>query len=309
LSGVSDASGTSSVMFRSMGQRIGVALTNGDRVSAIRYGVVPNYFGTLSIPIVMGRPLLASDSPNGPAVAVISESLAQAAFHGESPLGKQLPLGIFGDPIEIVGVVGDVRHARLEEPPTPSFYIPIDQDSFSQTFWLLMRTSRTASSMAQSVRQIVQAADPAQPIETITSLQQVVEESFATRRFAAYTALAFSALAVLLAMAGMYGVVAQGVAERKNEIGVRLTLGATQRSIVGLILRSNARPVAVGVLLGILIALSCSRFFRGFLFGVPAADPVTISGTAVLLMLVCLAASCFPAIRAAREDPSHALRH
>jgi ABC-type antimicrobial peptide transport system permease subunit len=173
---------------------------------------------------------------------------------------------------------------------------------------LVVRTTVDPSSMAATIRRTIAAIDPAQPIVKVATMDQLIVTSTAQRRLALVLFAAFGIAALLLAVAGIYGVLAGGVAERTREIGVRSALGATPREIVGLVVGQGGRFAAVGIMLGLAGSLAVTRYLQSLLFNIAPNDPITLGGVALLLVLVTLAACMIPATRAARVDPSRALR-
>jgi putative ABC transport system permease protein len=279
--------------------------------SGDRYVVSPNYFATMKIPLLRGRTFTdvdAADTANK--VALVSGALAQKLWPGQNAIGKRIRVGGQKAPDRIViGVVGNVRHRGLDAATTLQWYAPERQwlDSDNQEM-LIVRTAADPAALAASVRKAIASIDPTQPIVKVATMDQVIATSTAQRRLALVLFGAFAIAALLLAVAGIYGVLAGSVAERTREIGVRSALGATPRDIVGLVVGQGGRLSAVGIVLGLAGSLALTRYLRTLLFDVTPNDPVTLTGVAILLGLVTLAACSIPAMRAARVDPSRALR-
>jgi putative ABC transport system permease protein len=279
--------------------------------SGDRYVVSVGYLATMRIPIVRGRGFSAADGIDTTnKVALVSAALAQRMWPGENPLGKHIRVGApKSSSRTVVGVTGNVRHSGLDATTTLQFYVPERQwfDEDNQEV-LVVRTAVDPSTMAATVRNTIAAIDPSQPIVKLATMDQVIATSTGQRRLALVLFGAFSIAALLLAIAGIYGVLAGSVAERTREIGVRSALGATPRDIIGLVVAQGGRLSAIGIVLGIVGSLALTRYLRTLLFGIAANDASTLAGVAVLLSVVTVAACWIPARRAARVDPSRALR-
>ncbi|HVQ31238.1 MAG TPA: ABC transporter permease [Vicinamibacteria bacterium] len=280
-------------------------------------GVVSSaYFETLRIPVLKGRGITADDREGKAPVVVISAGLAQKFFPGEEPLGQRMRIGLpdQGLPfMEVVGVVGDVRSYGLEQDAPPMLYIPYVQ---VPPAWLplaarglaLVVRSDAGAALLPALRESVVALDKDLPVHTVRTLTQIFSEALTRRRAALAVTLAFAAAALLLAAVGLYGVLAQSVALRRHEIGIRLALGATSRDVAGLVLGQGLRLVLAGVAAGLALSLALSSLVRSLLVGVTAFDPATFASAALLLLVVALAASLLPIWRANRVDPITALR-
>jgi putative ABC transport system permease protein len=271
-----------------------------------------DFFNVLGIPLLNGRFFDSRDTMGAPHVAIVSNSLAQEKWPNQSPLGQTLEFGnMDGDLrlLTIVGVVGDVRDRSLEAVPRPTIYVDYRQRPQSaQRFTVVMLVSGPPDAIYPVAREIVRSLDPDVP-PRLSTLSQTFAASLGARRFSLLLVGIFSAAALLLAMAGIYGVTAYTVAQRTREIGVRMALGASARTVVGMVLRQGAITSALGVTTGILGSLVLTRWLRSQLFGVSATDPTTFLGVSLLLMLVSLAACWIPGRRAARVDPMVALRY
>ncbi len=277
---------------------------------AFRYAVSPGYFETMGIPLRRGRLLELRDDSTAPPVVVISESLARQKFPGVDPIGQRLRVGPNDGPWStIVGVVGDVRQVSLAVSQPDAVYMTTTQWRFpDRALWVVVRGTHGVSGLAPLVRAAIRSVDRDQPIVRASTMPALVRRSASERRFALVIFQAFALVAVVLAGTGMYGILAGGVVERTREIGVRAALGASQRSILGLVARQAAGITAVGVGVGLLAAAGGSAALRALLFGVSRLDPLTYGGAVLLLALVALAASLAPARRALRVDPAIALR-
>jgi predicted permease len=270
------------------------------------------YFRVLGIPLLRGRLFQASDNIDAPHVAVISESLAREKWPGQDPLGRQIEFGnMDGDfrLLTVIGVVGDVREEKLETPGFPALYVNLRQrPQATSNFQVVMRTNADPAAVIAVARQIVRDMNPNLPPKFAT-LDQVVSGSVQARRFNLSLVGVFAATALLLAVAGLYGVMAYSVARRTNEIGVRMALGASRRTILTLVLGQGLYTAAIGIAVGIGAAFVATRAMASLLYGLSATDPVTFAAVAVVLVVVALLASYLPARRATKVDPMVALRY
>jgi len=280
--------------------------------SGDRYVVPPGYFSTMRIPIVRGRaftPAEATDTSNK--VVLVSAALAQRMWPGANPLGKRIRIGaVKAVDRVVIGVTGNVHHRGLDVATTLQWYVPEQQWGFGadNQVVLVVRTAGDPAAIAPTVRKTVASIDASQPIINVATMDQVIATSTIQRRLALVLFGAFAVAALLLSVAGIYGVLAGSVAERTREIGVRSALGATPRDIVGLVVGQGGRLSALGIILGLAGSLAVTRYLRTLLFGIGPNDPATLVGVAVLLGLVTLLACLIPARRAARVDPSRALQ-
>jgi putative ABC transport system permease protein len=243
-------------------------------------------------------------------VVLVSAALAARIWPGEDPLGRRIRPGGARRPWRtVIGVTGNVHHQGLDATETQQFYVPERQWYFSDVQEaLVVRTHGDPAAMSCAVRRAVHDLDPSQPIVKVASMEQVVARSTAQRRLALALFAAFAIAALLLAVAGIYGVLAGNVAERTREIGLRAALGATPRNLLALIIGQGVRRAAAGLTLGARGALAHTRSLRALLFGVGPHDPVTIVAAVLLLLATTLAACLVPALRAVRVDPSQAFR-
>jgi putative ABC transport system permease protein len=264
-------------------------------------------FQTLGIPLRAGRDFNASDTYDAPFTVIVNDSLARKSFPGENPIGHTLYCG-FDSPkgMTIVGVVGDIHQLGPAADAQPEILMPYEQHPLPE-MQLLMRTAGEPVGLADKVRRFVQTRSPDAPVR-FTTLEQRLAENVAAPRFRTLLLTAFAALAVLLAMAGVYGVMTYVVGQRTGEIGLRMALGASPGSLLGLILRQALTLTALGLGIGLAGAAAASSLLRTMLFGVKSTDPLTYAGVAVLLALVASVASYIPARRAVRVDPLSALR-
>ena len=271
----------------------------------------PDYFTTMGIPIVRGREFTKQDATLDPRVIIINEAMARREFPNEDPIGHRFSFGPDekGDAqwVEIVGVVGNVRQYRADQEPVPITYAP-NTSSPSRAQNLMIRTTGDPMSIAGSVRAALQSLDPSLPVSPPRTLDDVVGASLTQRRFNMTLLMVFATIALILAIAGIYGTVAYSVAQRTQEIGIRVALGATSREILGLELSGSLKPVIGGLAIGIVAALGLTRLLSGLVYGVSTTDPVTFISLPLLLGVVAFLAGLFPALRASRIDPLEALR-
>jgi len=269
----------------------------------------PGYFRTLAIPVLRGREFDEGDLYDRPFVAVISESLARQSFGNGNPIGHRIQCG-FDSPnwMTIVGVVGDVRQASPASAPGPELYMPLRQHPYTATrVQIAVRTSVDPESLVGSVRDAVRAASP-EVATKFTTMEASVSDSIAAPRFRMVLVSVFAALALLLAVGGMYAVMSYVTAQRTSEFGLRVALGARGADVVTLVLRGAGRLVAIGAAVGLLLALVSSRVITAMLFGVQPTDARAYAGVLVLAIPFVVLAAMVPALRASRVDPMTALR-
>ena len=280
--------------------------------------VTHDYLETLKIPVVKGRGFETSDAAGTPGVVLVNETTAKLFWPNQDPLGRRLravaPPGVTPPWLQVVGVVKDVKQAGLEaETGTEVYFLqpqmPETLGGASDDMYLLVRTAGDPMSLVDEVRREVRALDPSLPLADVRSLDRVVFESVAQPRFITFMALLFAAVALALAAVGTYGVLAYSVEQRTQEIGVRMALGAQARQVLGMVLAQGAGLVAVGLVLGVAMALALQRILSGMLFGVAATDPTIFASVVVLLSAVSLLACWLPARRATRISPLVALRY
>jgi predicted permease len=270
------------------------------------------YFRALGIPLLRGRLFDDGDTMDATHVAVVSQSLAREKWPGQDPIGQRIEFGnMDGDfrPLTIVGVVGDVREDSLEKPSGPIVYVNYRQrPEATDRFSAVMRTATDPSAVISSARRIVRALDPNVP-PVFGTLAEISSLSLQSRRFNLLLLGVFAGTALLLAVAGLYGVMAYSVSRRTAELGTRIALGATPGNVLRLVLWQGLVTALIGVAIGIAGAVVLTRTLRSFLFGLSPTDPLTFAAVALLLMLVGLLACYVPARRAARVDPMEALRY
>lgn len=317
IPGVLQAATTSSIPFRGVDFRRNFNIAGvSERIVANHRPIDPEYFDVMRIPLVEGRLLTPDDTTTSPLVAVVSESMARA-MQPNRAIGTRLPFQrvdtsagkprLVTDFIEVVGVVGDVRAVRIEDSGAPAVYVPRTQQPIT-TICLVIRADREAEHIASSVRAAVRDIDPSQPIGQMTTIDDVVARTIADRRFLAIATSAFAVVALLLTVAGLYGVMAIATTERVRELGIRVALGATRAAVVSMLLRQGIVPVMAGVAIGSLTSVWLMRFFTSYLFGIQTIGAPVFTVVAVMVTLGGMAACLFPARAASRVDPMQALR-
>jgi putative ABC transport system permease protein len=271
----------------------------------------PDYFHTLSIPLLKGRVFTEQDSGQSPAVAVISEAMARRFWPGEDPVGQRLFIDDGGpNPRQIVGVVGDVKHYGLERGAKPTVYLPFMQNPY-RYMTLMVRASGDASNVAGAVTRRIRELEKDTPIDTVITMSQLVSNSVAPRRFLTLLLAIFAASALLLAMIGVYGVMSYAVERRTHEIGIRMALGARSSDVLRLVIRQGMTLAVAGVAIGTLFAFAMAKLITtssGILFQVEPTDWSTYVLIALLLPAVALMPCLITARRAAKVDPLVALR-
>ncbi len=273
--------------------------------------VTPGYFKAMGISLVRGRFFEARDTDGAPPVAIVDESLAQVFWPNQDPIGKRLHPGSAKSKAPWTTVVGVVRHVRnrtLEARSRVEVYWPEDQMNFS-AMTLAILASGNPMNLAPTIQREVSAIDPDLPVYRVRTMTEVMGESVARRRLALTLLALFAGLALLLASVGIYGVTSYVVAQSRQEIGLRMALGAGRDDVLRLMMRQGMKTILLGLGIGLVAALALTRWMSGMLFSVRPADPVALGGAAALLMAVALVAIFIPARRAARLNPMEALRY
>ena len=281
----------------------------GEEPSGFFTVATPGYFETMRIPLRRGRLFTDDDRMRTRPVAVISDTLARRGWPGEDPIGRSFRYRWQGKlvPAEVVGVVGDVRHDALDRPARAEMFVPLAQAGFgSMTF--VARTAGDPSVVIEDMKRAIRAIDPQQAIYRAATAEELVSRTLVERRFMLALLSGFALVAGLLAAIGIYGVMSVATTQRTREFGVRLALGAERREIVAMVLRQGAWMAGVGLAIGLAAALTLGRVMSRFLYGVTAADPLTLGAVVAVLATVALAACVVPARRATRVDPLVALR-
>ncbi|HMI52885.1 MAG TPA: ABC transporter permease [Candidatus Saccharimonadales bacterium] len=292
--------------------------SQNDMSWSLMYGVSPGYFRAMKIPLLAGRTISAQDSHTAPLITVIDEEFARQHFPGQDPVGKRLNLIILGQ-AEIVGVVGHVNHWGLDSDDTAKIrsqlYLAFAQfPDQAMTMGangadFVVRASVPSAAMLQSVRKEISSIDNRQIVNRVSTMEDIVTASQAQRRFSMLLLNGFAAIALLLAMVGIYGVVSYLVNQRTHEVGIRMAMGARPRDILRIVLGSGSKMALAGIAIGLCASFALTRLMARLLFGVSATDPLTFGGVALLLFGIALAACYLPARRAMRVDPMVALRY
>jgi putative ABC transport system permease protein len=274
----------------------------------------PEYFQTIGIPLRRGRLFTGDDRPGSPPVVLITESAVRQYFPGEEPLGKKISLGWgrgSGTPRaggEVVGIIGDVKDAGLDEADPPQIYLPYRQWPV-QGMGVVMTTAVPPASVSEAARRAVYSIDGSLPVGNVRTLEQIVARSISQPRFYMTLLAVFAGVAIVLAAIGIFGVLSYAVAQRTREIGIRMALGAQAGAVLGLVVRQAMMLASAGLLAGLAAALLLSRsLVQTLLFSTSPHDAGTFAAVAVLLTGVALTASYIPARRATRVDPVVALR-
>ena len=271
--------------------------------------VLPGFFSTMGIPLLQGREFTVHDGKGDPPVAVVNRAFVRRFFPGEDPMGKVVEhFGPNASAATIVGIVGDIRHDTLADPPSPAMYFPVAQWGYS-LLWYVIRTDAPVSELAPEIRREVAAVDSQQPIARVHTMRDLLDSSTADRRFTSSLMGAFAGLALLLAAMGVYSVMAYSVTQRTHEIGVRMALGASRRDVLRLVLAGGMTITAAGVAAGSLLAATLTRLLKGMLYAVSPTDPVTFAAVAALVAAMAMLATYLPARRAMQVDPMEALRY
>lgn len=286
------------------------ATRSESNTASLRF-VTPGFFSTLGIPVRRGREVAETDRANQPFVAVVSESLVQRYWPGEDPLGKRFQFGL--SERTVVGVVGDIRVRGLERTSEPQVYLPYQQVKDGDLIGyipqdLAIWTTAPPGTLLPAVRRIVAAADPEQPISNVQTLEEIVADRTASRSVQARVLAGFAVIAFLLAAVGIHGLLSFAVSTRRHEFGVRMALGAQSREIVAMVLRQGARLAAAGVLPGIALAYAAGRAMQSLLAGVQPGDALTFAAAVVACVVMTLAGSLMPVLRAVRVPPATVFR-
>jgi putative ABC transport system permease protein len=269
--------------------------------------VNPGFFRTMGIPLRAGR--IFEEADRSRKVGLLSTVTAARLWPGENPIGKRFRMGGDDSPLmEVAGVVGDVRAVSLNKTPSLTVYVPYWQ-RFQNQASLAVRTSIDPLAASSAIRAAIRQVDRELPVPAFRTMEDIVAESVAQRRFQMSLVLLFAGAAVLLASLGIYGVVSYSVAQRTNEMGIRMALGAQPGNIRRMVLGQSLLPVCAGLLAGVMASVALGRVLGSLLFGVSAWDPATISGVLTLLIAVAATATLPPVRRATRVDPMSALRY
>ncbi|HEV3148068.1 MAG TPA: ABC transporter permease, partial [Chthoniobacterales bacterium] len=287
-------------------------LPKGQQPLAQVNAVTADYFNAMRVPLLRGRAFTDQDDKTAPPVAIVSESFAKQFFSGEDPIGKRIiPNGSVdpGNPPvrEIVGVVGDMHLISLRLPPKPQIYVPHQQFPI-QSMSIFVRSQMGEAALMGTLRRAANEIDKDVPVYRMRTLPDYLSQSIAQPRLNAMLVGLFALIALLLAAAGIFGVMSYSVTQRTQEIGIRLALGAQRYDVLRLIIVQGMRFVGAGLLLGLIGVFASTRLLQSLLFGIGATDLPTLLGVAAILSGVALIACLLPALRASRVDPVIALR-
>jgi putative ABC transport system permease protein len=295
--------------------REGSARGEADRPSAPYSAVGAQYFEALRIRLMRGRFFTEADNESAPQVAIVSEALAARYFPNEDPIGQRIvvsrPVRFSGEELvklEIVGVVGNVKSPDVGEEPKPMIFAPHTQNPYSRGVWFAVRTAANPASLASAVRGEFLAIDKEEPVEQVGTLDQILANQLAQPAFQTGLMSSFALVALLLAVLGIYGVNAYAVAQRRNELGLRMALGASRGSVLRLVIGQGMLPTGIGIVLGVAGAAGATSLLRSVLVGADKLDPIAFLGAALLLAAAAALACYFPARRATRIDPAIILR-
>jgi putative ABC transport system permease protein len=273
--------------------------------------VSPGYFAVMRVPLLRGRLLTDADREGAPPVVVINEAMAREAFAGQDPIGQRLAFDKLPDSTSrwwtIVGVVGSERQASLAAPPATEAFQPYTQEANSY-MTLVARTTGDPSGIVPAVRRVLAGLDPDLAPATLNTMEHLRASALATQRFLMFLLTAFAAVGLVLALVGVYGVIAQLARRRTREMGIRLALGASRAKLQWLVVRQGLGLALGGVAAGTGAALIATRLMRSLLYGVSSTDPATFFAVPLLLLGCALAATWLPAARASRVDPALTLR-
>jgi putative ABC transport system permease protein len=271
-----------------------------------------SHFTNLGVPLVAGRPFSATDRRNAPPVAIVNQAFASKFLAGAEALGRRVSIGPAdrpSPPMEIVGVVANMQNRDMRNPPSPEIFVPLQQQTQNNQLFLLVRTTGEAGGMLPVVREQLAAIDPDQPVYNVQTLEEAVSAANFGNRFSMVLFAIFAAVALSLTTIGIYGVMSFAVSARTQEIGVRMAVGADGRDVMWMVLRQVLGLTGVGLVIGLAGVAAAGGAIRRALFEVQPLDPATIGSAAAIVGLVALFAGWFPAWRASRVDPIHALRN
>jgi putative ABC transport system permease protein len=288
----------------------------GEGVHADFRAITPDYFQAMKMPLLQGRFFTERDVKDSAGVIIINQEMARRYWSDEDPLGKRITIGspeetsLYGNPVsrEIVGVIGNVKHDELSAAPYAEMYVPFAQLPGSFLFFTV-RSEHDAPALTGSIRSAVRGIDPAQAISNVSMMETRLSRSISNETLITVLLGAFAIVALMLAALGIYGIMSYSVTQRRQEIGIRMALGAQPRDILRMIVGQGLTISAIGAGLGLAASFYLARFLSSLLYGVSASDPFTFVGVCLLLMLVALLACYLPARRATKVDPITALRY
>jgi putative ABC transport system permease protein len=270
----------------------------------------PDYFRAMRIPLLKGRTFSESDLGISANVAIVNDALARAVFPGQDPIGKQLThFGPNDLTLQIIGVVGNVRHVGLDAEPHSEIYQLLGQAQWPSMSVAIRSATSDATSLTSAAQNAVWSVNKDVPLASVRTMQDLIANSVQRRKFSMFLLSIFAAVAMLLAAIGLYGVMSYSVAQRTHEIGIRMALGARRPDVLALVVKQGMALALMGIAAGAMISLAMTRLISGMLFGITATDPLTFAGVAALLGAVAFLANYLPARRASRVDPMVALRY
>ena len=270
----------------------------------------PDYFRAMRIPLLKGRTFSESDVGISVNIAVVNDALARTVFPGQDPIGKQLShFGPDDLTLEIVGVVGNVRHVGLDAEPHSEIYQLLGQAQWPSMFVAIRTSTSDPTSLTSAAQNAVWSVNKDVPLASVRTMQDLIANSVQRRKFSMFLLSIFAGVAMLLAAIGLYGVMSYSVAQRTHEIGIRMALGARRPDVLALVVKQGMALALTGVAAGAVLALAMTRLIAGMLFGITATDPLTFAGVAALVGTVAFLANYLPARRASKVDPIVALRY
>jgi putative ABC transport system permease protein len=269
--------------------------------------ISPQWFQTMRVPLRAGRGFTTADNAQAPKVVIVNETFARTYWPNQNAIGKRITVGRWPDPAEVIGVAADIKNRGLEQDPQPQLYL-----SFPQIPWgrmnLLLRTAVAPRSLESAVRAQIASVDPDQPVMKIQTVDELMDNSRSQPRFTMFLLAGFSGAALALAVIGIYGVLSYSVAQRRQEFGIRLALGAERADILRLVVRHGFLLAIAGIGIGLIASLALTRLMASLLYKVGTHDVTTFALTSLLLFAVALVASYLPARRATKVNPIEALR-
>jgi putative ABC transport system permease protein len=278
-----------------------------DQLAQSRF-VTPQYLSAMTIPLIAGRTFTDDDDSSTSNTVIVNQSFAKNYFANRNPIGGRISQDEHHTQWKtVVGVIADVRHTSLEEAPAPQMYFPLFQDAFGNAY-IAVRSTQPSSAVASEIRSTLHAIDPNLALASVHTMGDLVSEASARRRFQTSLLTVFAAIALFLALVGLYGLMAYSVSRRTREVGIRMALGAQRSDVLFLVLKKAALLLALGLVSGLAASWFATRAISAFLFGVGQHDPTTIISVCALLSVCGLIAALIPARRAASIDPMQALR-
>ncbi|MGH9730433.1 MAG: FtsX-like permease family protein, partial [Candidatus Acidiferrales bacterium] len=271
--------------------------------------ISPEYAQVMRVPLGRGREFTAEDDQTTPTVAIVNQAFVRRFWPNEDPIGKHIWLGTIAAPLHVVGVFGDVKNNGLAGEADPEIFMPFPNLPWSHLRLSLRSAGGDAMALVPAVRKRLESIDSDQPVTEIQTLNQILDAARAQSRFMMTLFGIFSIMALVLAIVGIYGVISYAAAQRTQEMGIRMALGADKKDIFRLVIGRGLRLAGMGILIGLVAPFTLTRLMSSLLYKVSPADPLTIIGSAILFLAAALLASYIPARRASRTDPMVALRY